>query len=456
MSSPAYQYFNPTEDYAYGQLPSQYKNAGYGDDYGNPNLVTDGSWSPNANNTGSNTPNFPNYPQFNSNPNAAGANDPISGLYQSMLGRAPDAAGLQYWQSQLASGKTLQDIQNAFMQTPEYQQRQQQQAVRPNPSTQANTNPYGITTSNPYASSTNPYIQAAQQTALGNLAGAQTATAANRVNQTTPYGSLQYTQTGTDAQGNPIWSANQTLSPALQALTDKSLAGLQQSLENPAYGINPGQTYSDAIMKRLQPQQAQAAERQAAALANKGIMPGSQAYNQAMQLFQQGQNDQLTSAVVGGMQTGLAANQAQNQTAAGIKSLATPGYVNPYTQAATSGPDYLGSFATGNAAQIAQQNYNNQLRIAEQNAANAKSGNLQSGLFNLLGTGIASGGASAAAGGLADLFKYFSGNNGLNNPFVSSEDFMKNIGATGSGFGTLFGSNSTPIDTGINDIIFGP
>jgi hypothetical protein len=261
-----------------------------------------------------------------------------------------------------------------------------------NPSTAPNTNPYGITTPNQFASSTNPYIQAAQQTSLGNLAGAQTATAANRVNQQTPYGSLQYTQTGTDAQGNPIWSANQSLSPQLQALTQQSLSGLQQSLTNPAYGINPGQTYSDAIMQRLQPQQQQAQGRLSAQLANQGIMPGSEAYNRAMTLQGQTQNDQLTSAIVGGMQTGLQANTAQNQTASNIKSLSSPGYVNPYSQAATTGPDYTGAYATSNAADIAAQN----AKLAQQN-------NLTSGLFNLgtagiLGSGGLTGLASAIPG----------------------------------------------------------
>jgi len=38
------------------------------------------------------------------------------------------------------------------------------------------------------------YSQAAQQTAQGNLQNAQLATQANRVNQSTPYGSLNYSQ----------------------------------------------------------------------------------------------------------------------------------------------------------------------------------------------------------------------------------------------------------------------
>ena len=240
-------------------------------------------------------------------------------------------------------------------------------------------------TTNPYAGSTNPYIQSAQATTMGNLAGAQAATQANRINQNTPYGSLNYTQ-GVDAQGNPTWTANQQLSQPLQDLTNTSLQGLQQSLQNPMYGINPGQTYSDAIMQRLQPQLAQQSESNTAALANQGIVPGTQAYENAMRTFQQGQNDLRTSAQIQGMNTGLQAQQLQNQQAANIKSLGSPNYVNPYSQAAVSGPDYLGAYTTSNAAQIAQQN-----------AANAKTANLQNGLFGLGGSAI------LGAGGIANL-----------------------------------------------------
>jgi hypothetical protein len=309
------------------------------------------------------------------------------------------------------------------------------------PSQQANTSNPNIPTlgtgqtANPYQGSTNPYIQAAQATTMGNLYGAQAATQANRINQNTPYGSLNYTQ-GVDANGNPTWTANQQLSQPLQNLTNTSLQGLQQSLQNPMYGINPGQTYSDAIMQRLAPQLAQQSESNTAALANQGIVPGTKAYENAMRTFQQGQNDLLTSAQIQGMQTGLSAQSLQNQQAANIKALGSPGYVNPYSQAAVAGPDYLGAYTTANAAQIAAQN-----------AANAKAANTQNGLFglgssallgaggvgNLIGnTGLNGGTASGLLGIGGSAYNMF-GNNGLNNPFVSSTDYMNNIGATSSG-----------------------
>jgi hypothetical protein len=219
-----------------------------------------------------------------------------------------------------------------------------------------------------------PWQQAATMNAQGNLYGAQQATQANRVNQTTPYGSLNYSQS-TDQFGNPVWSANQTLSPELQNLVGGSLGNLQSSLNTPAYGVNAGETATDAIMRRLRPEMQNQSESFDVKMANQGIPVGSEAYNRAYRNFSQGQNDLLTSAQTAGINTGLAVNQAQNTTAANIKALSTPNYVNPYTQAAVAGPDYLG------AAGLSNQN-----AIGSQNAATAGRSNLTSGLMNLAGT----------------------------------------------------------------------
>lgn len=261
-------------------------------------------------------------------------------------------------------------------------------------------NPYGT---NPYQSSTNPFIQAAQQTQFGNVQGAQAATAANRVNQTTPFGSLTYQQTGIDANGNPIWSANQSFSPEVAGTMSDISSQISQNIGQgfnpnlPSTGINPGETYSDAIMRRLQPTQERAQKALDAQLANQGIMPGSEAYNQAKTLQAQQQNDQLTSAIVGGMQTGLSANQQAYQQAlqnynlplsqlGAYRAATAPSYVNPYTQAAVSGPDYLGAYTT-------QANAD----LAAQNAEAARQAGLTSGLFGLGSSAI------IGAGGIGNL-----------------------------------------------------
>jgi hypothetical protein len=177
------------------------------------------------------------------------------------------------------------------------------------------------------------------------------------------------------------------------------------------YGINPGDTYSNAIMQRLQPQQRQQVEALDAQLANQGIMPGSEAYNRAKTLQGQTQNDALTSAIVGGMQTGLQAQGLQNTTAANIRNLATPGYVNPYNQAAVAGPDYLSAYTAQNATDIARQN-----------AEAAQRSSLISGLAGLGSSAILGGtGANSALGGLLGLGS--SGLSGLTNSSLWSQLF---------------------------------
>jgi hypothetical protein len=114
-----------------------------------------------------------------------------------------------------------------------YQQLQGQpvntQSVQPNFMGQA---PFGQPQTGQFNSS-NPFVQAAQANAQGNLAGALQATAANRVNQQTPFGGLQYQQTGTDAQGNPIWSANQTIAQPYQNAINSLSGQIQQNFAQP-------------------------------------------------------------------------------------------------------------------------------------------------------------------------------------------------------------------------------
>jgi hypothetical protein len=215
------------------------------------------------------------------------------------------------------------------------------------------------------------YTSAAQQTSASDLA-------ANRLNQSNPYSALGYSQTGTDQYGNPTWTQTQTVAPQLQSAINANFSQLGQPFQaptfsgqdmpgmnyfgsklnaqqfNPAtqlkplaqydvntqinqaalpsYGINPGQTYSDAIMQRLQPSLQRQTQALDAQLANQGIMPGSKAYETAKILAAQGQNDALTSAIVGGMQTGLQANQQAYGQQAGQIGLNLQGQAQNFGQ----------------------------------------------------------------------------------------------------------------------------
>jgi Chaperone of endosialidase len=256
------------------------------------------------------------------------------------------------------------------------------------------------------------YVGAAQQTAAGNLEAARATAAANRTNQITPYGNLTYTANpGTDPYGNTLYTATQTLAPDQQALLNQTtklntgLLGTAQSgldyanqvLSQPGVdtsklaqiGINPGQSYQDAIMARLSPQLDRENAQLEQQLANRGIAAGTDAYNQAKQLQAQNQNDRLNSAVVQGMNTGLAANQQgfqqqaynQMQPINVINALRTgsqvqnPNFVNTPQQANTAGPDILGA---------TNAQYQNQLNAY--NAQQAAGGGFLGGLMNLGGT----------------------------------------------------------------------
>jgi len=256
------------------------------------------------------------------------------------------------------------------------------------------------------------YTGAANATAANNLAAARAATAANRVNQYTPYGSLEYTQSGTDSYGNPTWSAKQSIDPSLQGAVEKAkgtISGYDFSQFNPtglpSIGINPGETMTDSIMRRLQPQMAMEQKQFDAQMANQGIPVGSEAYTNAKRVFDAAQNDKLTSAVVQGTQTGLTANQqqyAQQQGtyntnlnapfnyASNVKAFASPNYINPAQQQTTAGADILGA---------TNAQYTNQL--GAYNAQQSANAGLTGGLLGLGGTlgaaSIMSGGGAAAA-----------------------------------------------------------
>ena len=238
------------------------------------------------------------------------------------------------------------------------------------------------------------YTGAAQATAAGNLEAARATAAANRVNQYTPYGSLVYAPTTEDKFGNQLYQVTQTLSPAEQQkldLSNKLESGLLGTAQTgldyaqgvlnkpgvdmsklPSMGINPGETYSDAIMRRLQPTMAASQEAFDTKMANQGITPGTKAYENANREFQRTQNDLLTSAQVQGISQGLGAQQqAFNQQAYNqmqpinvINALRTgtqvdnPNFVSPAQQANPGGADLLGAAQNTYNAQL--QNYNAQ------------------------------------------------------------------------------------------------
>jgi hypothetical protein len=258
------------------------------------------------------------------------------------------------------------------------------------------------------------YTGAARETAAGNLDAARANIAANRVNQYTPYGSLEYQQSGQDPYGNPMWSATQSLAPAQQQLLDyqnkaslglgeltgKGLGYVSNMLDNPfdvsqlpSTGFNPSQSYQDAYMQRLAPQLQQGRERLEQQLANQGIQLGSEAYDRAMQNQAQRENDLLLGATTQGFGVGQQARQSALQEQAYLRNeplntlsavrtgaqVQGPTFVNPAMQANTAGADILGA---------TQMGYNAQMGAA--NAQNAANNAMTQGLFSLGGAALMS------------------------------------------------------------------
>lgn len=71
--------------------------------------------------------------------NTGTANSVVTGLYQTMLGRAPDAEGLAYWSQRLASGESLASVRAAMQASAEYVNSQGGSAAAPAPSAPSST-----------------------------------------------------------------------------------------------------------------------------------------------------------------------------------------------------------------------------------------------------------------------------------------------------------------------------
>ena len=222
-----------------------------------------------------------------------------------------------------------------------------------------------------------------------------------------------------DFMSNPSpdegWTATQTLSPEQKELLDiqnalsigtgklgqqglgyveKMISQPFDTSQLPSLGINPGESYQDAYLRRLAPSMQQNREALEQNLANQGIQLGSEAYDRAMRNFEQKQNDLMLGATTQGFDVGNRARASafgelayqRNEpinTLNAVRSgsqVTNPQFVNPALQANVAGPDLLSAAqAQGNQAMNA---YN--ANVASSNA------NTQ-GLYSLGGSAIMGG-----------------------------------------------------------------
>jgi hypothetical protein len=149
-----------------------------------------------------------------------------------------------------------------------------------------------------------------------------------------------------------------------------------------AMPVNAGMTGQQAIMARLQPQLAQQSAATAQQLANQGITPGSEAYNNAMRQQQQSQNDLLSQAALQGIGLDMSANQqgyGQAMGQAGMYNAALGQGFGQAAQAQQMGNQAIGqNFGQGVTAQqlgnqAIGQNFGQGMQSnAAQNAAQAQ------------------------------------------------------------------------------------
>jgi len=259
----------------------------------------------------------------------------------------------------------------------------------------------------------------------------------NNANEVGPLGSVNYTQSGfTDVGGQkvPQFTKTTTLDPAQQKLLDQQnalgyqmndiagnqLTNLNSTLSKPinfdglpAAPTADRQQYIDAMNARFEPQM----ERDRAALetklANQGIMPGSEAFREAIALNDRGRNDLRSQTVLNAgtyagqeysMGTDARSRAIQemltqrNQPINEISTLMNGGQVSMPNFQAYQGGNIAGTDIAG----ITQAGYQNQMAAyqAKMNSQNAMLGGIGSIAGTMLGGPMGGAIGGAMFGGL--------------------------------------------------------
>lgn len=246
-------------------------------------------------------------------------------------------------------------------------------------------------------------------------AGAQTSTnvataianaALKNVNQVTPFGNLNYNETGSknvyDASTGtnysvPTYTATQTLSPSEQAILDKTESAkvnlgdiasqqsgfLKNYLAQPANLDQLSNATSDKLFQlgreRLDPLWAQKEDQFNTQMANKGIQAGSQAYDNAFRDFSNARNDAYDQLALTGQQQAFnQALTARQEPLNEITALLSGSQVTQPTYAPTNMP----TIPTTDYAGIVNQNFQDQMGIYNSRMNNANS--MMGGMFSLL------------------------------------------------------------------------
>lgn len=210
--------------------------------------------------------------------------------------------------------------------------------------------------------------ETAQAQGAANVEAAIASGVLNNMNEVSPYGNVTYTQTGNQRVGDnnvPIYTREVTLTPEQQTMLNQQnqlgidlndlaigqVGRLEGVLDQP---IDLGTTEQaridaqEALLSRLEPQFERDRANLDSQLVSRGLIPGSEAYNEAMDQHNRMLTDARMQAVLGGSQE--QAHQAQmmlaerNQPINEISALMSGGQVTvpqfsaPYQQGIQPAP----------------------------------------------------------------------------------------------------------------------
>lgn len=283
-----------------------------------------------------------------------------------------------------------------------------------------------------------PNVVAGNQATLNKTAGVDSQQG-SMVNQTNPFGSLSYSQTGTSPDGTPLYTANTQYTGANADLLN-ILQGTQKTAGQQGNALISGANYGtqqpgdvignatsgltkDAMAKQvayLQPQFDQDISKLDTKLRNQGFAPGQPGYDQAMNGLKQSQGQTVTGFEAS-MEPAMYQQATQNYlmpaqlggTLAGLGSPTAPTW-NSTPNLNIQSPDLIGATNSAQAAQ--EKTYQDQL---------AQSNSMMSGLFGIPTAVLGGWGKS---GGLQSLL----GAGGLGAGADISGSAMAGLGALGS------------------------
>lgn len=241
----------------------------------------------------------------------------------------------------------------------------------------------------------NPEVVAAQ-TAKANKDTAIANARLSAVNQSGPYGSLTYQETGLNPDGTPKFSANYQLGGTEQGLYNTAAGNLQSSLSTP-FDLNGNAGVEARLMElgraRLDPIFQQRQGSLESQLLNSGYQRGSDAWNRQMDQFSRQQNDAYNQLALIGR--GQAVNELMAQRQLPMQEFTSLTSSRPFGFNGLPTPS--GNIANTDTAGIYSNAYQNQL--AQYGLQNQQSNAMMGGLFGLGGSLLAApmtGGTSLA------------------------------------------------------------